>query len=69
MLQDKKYVYFREVFELYIKEISVGWWVDRVGELFDVLRGYRKINMTMNCILPITAIYCMVFQFINFILY
>jgi len=32
------------VFELYI------------GELFGVLRGYRKMNITVNCSLPIIAV-------------
>jgi len=34
----------------------VGWGVVHVGELFGVLRGYRKINIIVNCILPITPV-------------
>jgi len=36
-LLQKIYIYFREVFELYKKEFSVGWWLDHVGQLFGVL--------------------------------
>jgi len=51
-----------------MKDFSVGWWLVHVGELFGVLRGHRKININVNCIIPITTIYCMAVQFIDFIL-
>jgi hypothetical protein len=51
------YIYFREVFELYVKGFFfVGRRVVHVGELYGVLRGYREINITVNCILPITPV-------------